>query len=544
MQVMARRDWIAAVGVGTVALGLAIGPMQPASAAEAALVRVNLGAFGEQANAGVVDSPSVSADGRYVAFASDATNLVSGDTNDFIDVFVRDRQAGRTTRVSVSSSGAQAIGSSFAPAISANGRYVAFTSYAANLTAGDKNDATGGSDVFVRDLVAGTTVRISTPNKGGSSNGESDFPTISADGRYVAFDSIATNLVAGDGNKHGDVFRWDRTTGKLARISTTAAGKGAVNGGSGLASISANGNRVAFVSAATNLVSGDTNEIVDAFVKDLTTGKVVRVNRRADKTQTWGPAGEPKISADGTAVAFSTSDQLAAADTDWTSDVYVRDLGTGRTTLVSGRTGTGEGPSVRGDSYGAAISADGRYVAFTSAAGDLLAQVVGGGSQTYLKDLATGSVRLLSSARGGAVADDTSHAVAMSPDGAHLVFASNAQNLIRFDNNHAEDLFALDLAGAGYRARSMPAQDRYAADTVIRSGPIGEVPATDVRFEFGANEARVRFQYRVDGGAWKNAPAAKAAPKLAAGEHLVEVRAIDAAGNVDASPAAAYFTVV
>lgn len=544
MRAMARRDWIAAFGVGAVALGLAIGPMEPASAAAGELVRVNLGAFGEQANAGVVDAPSVSADGRYVAFASDATNLVAKDTNDFIDVFVRDRQTGRTTRVSVSSSGAQAVGASFAPAISANGRYVAFTSYAANLTAGDKNDATGGSDVFVRDLVAGTTARISTPNRGGSANGESDFPTISADGRYVAFDSVATNLVSGDENSHGDVFRWDRATGKLARISTTAAGKGAVNGGSGLASISADGNRVAFVSAATNLVSGDTNEIVDAFVKDLTTGKVVRVNRRADKTQTWGPADDPKISADGTKVAFSTSDQLAAADTDWTSDVYVRDLGSGRTTLVSGRTGTGTGPSVRGDSYGAAIGTDGRYVAFTSAAGDLLSTLAGGGSQTYLKDLATGSVRLLSVGRNGALADDTGHAVAMSPDGTHLVFASNAQNLVRFDNNHAEDLFALDLAGAGYRAWSVPGRDRYAADTAILSGPIGEVRAGDVRFEFGANEARVRYQYRVDGGAWKTVADTTAAPKLAVGEHLVEVRAIDAAGNVDASPAAAFFTVV
>ncbi len=431
------------------------------------------------------------------------------------------------------------------PSISADGRYVTFTSYAPNLTSGDRNSATGGSDIFVRDLKAGTTVRISKPNAGVSSNGESDWASISADGRYVVFDSIATNPVSGDGNKHGDVFRWTAKTGKLARISTTAAGKSAVNGGSGLASISADGNRIAFVSAATNLVSGDTNDIADAFVKDLSTGTVTRVNRRADKTQTWGPADDPKISADGRRVAFSTYDQLAAADTDWTSDIYVRDLSSGRMTLVSGRLGTDvDAVNVRGDSYGAAISRDGRYVAFTSAAGDLLDELVPGGSQVYVKDLSTGAVRLLSVGRGGQAADETSHAVAITPDGAHVAFASNAQNLVRWDNNHSEDLFVADLAGASYRAWELPSRDAYAADTTITYGPIGEVLAEDVRFTFAANETAVRYQYRVDNGSWKNVAGSALTLDLAGGDHVLDVRSIDAAGNVEDSPASAVFTVI
>jgi archaellum component FlaF (FlaF/FlaG flagellin family) len=132
-----------AIGTGAVATGLALGIVSPASAASVPIVRIDLGAGGAQANSGVWDAPALSADGRYVAFASEASNLVPGDTNGYVDVFVRDRAKGTTTRVSVASNGAQGNGFSSAPSISADGRYVTFASYAPNLVAGDKNSATG-----------------------------------------------------------------------------------------------------------------------------------------------------------------------------------------------------------------------------------------------------------------------------------------------------------------------------------------------------------------------------------------------------------------
>ncbi|MGZ4664922.1 MAG: TolB family protein, partial [Frankiaceae bacterium] len=174
----------------------------------------NTGAQGKGYSAGAVTQSDgryagavVSANGRYVAFISGAANLVPGDTNTESDVFVRDRRAGTTTRVSVSNTGAQANGYSYEVAVSANGRYVAFDSNATNLVPGDTNDA---QDVFVRDRRAGTTTRVSVSNSGAQGNGGSGDPAVSANGRYVAFNSFATNLVPGDTNDARDVFVRDR----------------------------------------------------------------------------------------------------------------------------------------------------------------------------------------------------------------------------------------------------------------------------------------------------------------------------------------------
>lgn len=167
--------------------------------------RVSVDSTGAQGNSQSGDwrGQAVSADGRYVAFASDASNLVPGDTNGTWDVFLRDRVAGTTTRLSVADDESQANRESIHPSISADGRYVAFSSYAANLVAGDTNDM---FDIFVRDTVAGTTTRASVGPAGGQSNYGSWSPRISADGRVVAFLSYATNLVAGDTNGVADVF--------------------------------------------------------------------------------------------------------------------------------------------------------------------------------------------------------------------------------------------------------------------------------------------------------------------------------------------------
>src|SRR5260221_1304520 len=184
--------------------------------------RVNVKTGGGQGNGGTVAySMSISADGRYVAFVDNSTDLVQGDTNGFDDIFVRDRIAGTTERVSVATGGAQADGGSQLPSISADGRFVAFESAATNLVSGDTN---GLDDVFVRDRVAGTTERVSLSTNGAQAYHLCELPSISADGRYVAFDSAAGGLVPGDTNQRGDIFVRDRIAGTTERESVDSSG--------------------------------------------------------------------------------------------------------------------------------------------------------------------------------------------------------------------------------------------------------------------------------------------------------------------------------
>ncbi|MDP8958392.1 MAG: hypothetical protein M3N51_04135, partial [Actinomycetota bacterium] len=215
--------------------------------------RVSVASNGGQGDGISVDA-AISADGRYVAFDSTASNLVGGDTNGAIDVFVRDRVSGTTERVSLASNEAQGNGHSGDPDISADGRYVAFGSSAPNLVV---NDFNGEGDVFVRDRSRGATERVSVAPDGTSGNDYSFPGVISADGRYVAFWSIASNLVPGDTNGAGDVFVRDRVTGTTELVSVAKGTQG--NGASYGPAISAGGRYVGFESDASNLVEGDTN---------------------------------------------------------------------------------------------------------------------------------------------------------------------------------------------------------------------------------------------------------------------------------------------
>jgi len=226
--------------------------------------RVSVSSAGVQGNASADREPSVSADGRYVAFSSSATNLVANDNNAEGDVFVRDMQSGATQRVSISSVGGEGDSRSLAPGMSADGRYVAFQSLASNLVTGDTNYR---PDVFVRDLLGGTTQRVSVNSANAEGNSDSWGPWISADGRYVAFTSYASNLVAGDTNGISDVFLRDRQSGSTERVSVSSAGTQG-NLSSFLPSASSDGRFVFFLSAATNLVPGDTNGEWDIFVRD------------------------------------------------------------------------------------------------------------------------------------------------------------------------------------------------------------------------------------------------------------------------------------
>ena len=264
-----------------------------------------------------------------MAFESDATNLVPGDTNARRDIFVHDRLTGSTTRVSVSSLGVEGNNTSQSAAISAGGGVVAFNSFATNLVPADANG--GRPDVFLHDMSTGTTELASVSSMGEQGDGSSFSPSLSADGRFVAFGSLAQNLVGGDTNADVDVFVRDRANGTTERVSLSTAGAEG-NGRSELPSISADGTKVAFQSFASTLVQNDTNGVEDVFLNDRTTGETVRVSVRtrspfAPGEDGNGPSLGPAISADGRIVTFnSVADNLVARDNNGWGDVLAHDV--------------------------------------------------------------------------------------------------------------------------------------------------------------------------------------------------------------------------
>ena len=274
--------------------------------ATGSLELVSVGVDGAPANASSVN-PSTSADGRFVAFESFASNLVAGDTNGQRDIYVRDLSTGTTRRASLRAGGTQTGAACYDPAISADGRYVAFASLGSNLVAGDTN---GNTDIFIRDLTANTTTRASLGSGGEQGNSASVSASFSADGRYLAFTSLASNLVADDTNDRYDVFVRDLVSGTITRVSVGPGGAQA-NDNSGISptsggdlSISADGRYVAFSSKATNLVSSDTNGTWDIFVRDHVTGTTTRASLDSSGTQASVDCRIPLISADGRFVAF------------------------------------------------------------------------------------------------------------------------------------------------------------------------------------------------------------------------------------------------
>jgi hypothetical protein len=408
--------------------------------------RVSVSTGGAQANGGS-DDPTISANGRYAAFDSAATNLVTGDTNAVNDVFVFDRQTGQTTRVSVASgaNGAQGNGASRSPSISSDGRYVAFESDATNLAGTDNN---GKTDIFVRDTCAGvsgctqTTTRV-TPGTGTQGAGDSKNPSISGDGRYVAFESSATNLVSGDTNKASDIFVYDRQTGVISRISVASGAAGAQgNGGSTDPAISADGKSVAFVSAAGNLVTGDTNGTNDVFVRDLTANTTSRVSLTASNGQSTGSSFEPSISSDGRYVAFrSNGSDLVTGDTNGTQDIFVRDRGVGGTGATTVRVSVNGTTQANGTSFEPAISGNGQYVAFRSNATNLVPGDTNGNQDIFVVNRTTLAVKRVSVTSAGGQGTGDSFTPALSNDGSVVVFKSNATNLVPGDTNGTQDIF-------------------------------------------------------------------------------------------------------
>lgn len=387
--------------------------------------------------------PSISADGRYVAFWSSANDLVADDGDGNQDVFVRDMRNNSTSRVSVDTGGGDSDGDSFYPTISDDGRYVAFVSRASDLVAGDSGT---GQDVFVRDLQSGTTTRVSVDTAGGPPNLISGGARISADGRHVVFTSIASDLVLGDGNGLSDIFVRDLDAHTTVRASVDTA-NGDANGHSGgpeipsPPAIDADGSRVVFFSDASDLVAADGNGLSDMFMRDLTAGTMTRVSVDTTGGDANGPSdyvgGTPAITGDGEIVAFASSaSDLVSSDANGAgSDVFVRDIDGMTTTLASADSHGGSSPS---------ISDDGRFVAFQT-------------TQIWVHDNQNDSTAM-ASAKFARPANGISGQGEISADGRYVAFHSSASNLIDGDGNHDFDIYV--------RAVWMPKIDSVTPDTV------------------------------------------------------------------------------
>jgi hypothetical protein len=394
------------------------------------------------------EKPTINTDGRYIAFTSGATNLVSGDTNGKRDIFLRDLAADTTERISVASDETEGNDHAYEQSISDDGRYVAFTSYASNLVTGDSNSV---RDVFLRDRTAGTTERISIASDETQAVMTSIEPAISGDGKYVVFSTESYNLVSGDTNAVRDVFVRDLAAGTTERISvasdeTEANGISESNASS---SISTDGRYVTFTSAATNLVSGDTNGAGDIFLRDRTAGTTERISVASDETEGNGTSGGSAISTDGRYIAFTSgATNLVSGDTNGKTDIFLRDRTAGTTERISVASDETEG---NGDTYlSVVISADGRYIAFTSGATNLVSGDTNATNDVFVRDLAAGTTERISVATNSAQANGASAEPVISTDGRYVAFRSLANNLVSADANEREDIFITLTEKPGY----------------------------------------------------------------------------------------------
>ena len=404
--------------------------------------RVSVDSAGNEGNdaSGISD---ISGDGRFVAFGSAATNLIPGGNLPF-NIFVHDRQTGSTEIVSVSSSGRQGEGFSSAPDINADGRFVAFDSDAENLARGDRNSIT---DVFRHDRETGETVLVSVSSDGQQGDASSHAPAISADGNWIVFHANSS-LAPEDTNENTDVYLRNVQAGTTALMSIGFDGS-AGNGSSFIQEISSDGRFVVFVSSATNMIPNDPDGGEEnVYVRDLMTGTTELVSVGSDGTVAdVGFFDVPSISADGRYVAFSTPTSLVPADTrQFSLDIYLRDRQAGTTELIS--VNTDEVPG-NGRSEGPSTSADGRFVAFQSDSSNIVSpdEPAGGffpDEDIFVRDRQEGVTYRVSESSAGDEGNARSLGGSISADGLVTAFSSDASNLVPEDTNFVTDIFVHD----------------------------------------------------------------------------------------------------
>nr|MDQ3328208.1 hypothetical protein [Chloroflexota bacterium] len=444
--------------------------------------------------------PSISGDGRFIAFRSLASNLVSGDTNGYYDIFLHDRdtdadavydEAGSisTKRVSVSEAGVQSNFHSDNPQISNNGRYLAFDTSASLLVPGD----TDYFDVFVYDRIAGTIKKMSVTSTGASGVGQSSQPTVSGDGRFVAFVSNARNLASADSTHYrDDVYVHDRDTDRdglldepgamsNVKMSYSTAG-GAPNGYVQYRpTISSNGRFVAFNSNANNLVPNDTNLQADVFTRD----------RDADGDGILDEVGATSLTRVNVASNGTQADKLSA---------------------------------------GVVMSGDGRYIAFESAATNLAPGATSGFFQVFLRDVRARTTWLGSASSTGAQGNLRSTSPALSANGGYLMYFSDSVNMTPDDKTSDRDIFTSKV-------------ETVAPDTAILTGPKFFTTATTAAFTWTASEAGVTYTCSLDYAPYTTCTSPRSYSGLRLGEHVFQVRATDFSGNTDPTPSVREWTV-
>lgn len=411
--------------------------LQPAYAITTRLSETTLGGESDSASFSV----KLSDNGRFAVFQTNATNLITADSNGVSDVVLKDLQTGVLTCMSCAAGGIVGDGASTSPTISGDGRFVAFQSAATNLVAGDSNVAT---DVFVREIATGALEIASraTGVAGAPGVATSGQARLSSTGQFVVFSSIAANLVSGDTNAQADVFVRDRLNSGTTRVSV-ATGGGQASGGFGGATastISADGRFVVFTSGQQTLSVGDTNNLADAFMHDRQTTTTERLSTTAGTT---GSCLDPTISADGSMVAFSsTFADLVTGDTNAARDTFYR----ARTSAVLTRITAAGAVEANGPLEVPSLNGNGTKIAFQSAASNLIAVDTNASNDIFNLNIGTGVISRISVSTAGLEATGSSTFPWYASNSDIVAFSSGASNLIANDANASVDTFANRLS--------------------------------------------------------------------------------------------------
>lgn len=394
--------------------------------------RVGLSSTGAQPGGGTSTGTDVSPNGRFVVFSSDAANLVPNDTNNSADVFLRDNQLNTTERVSLGTAGVQGDAGGFQGLVSADGRYVAFSSDSTNLVVSDTNAST---DVFLRDRQLATTTRVSVRTAGGQSDGASFLQSMTPDATLIVFASDATNLIGTvDQNFSTDIYLRDRTANKTTRVSVATDGTEG-DSDSSVASISDNGRFVAFISNASTFDPNDSGVFADVFLRDRTAATTTRLTAFPDTTEADGDSSNVAISGDGSTVVFDSdaTNLVTPADGNGTTDVYAVTVATGTIERISANASGGDASNF---SFLAGVSDNGRFVAFQSAAKNLIPMPLVAQVDSFVRDRSSGSIALVgkTQAQGEPSNPDPvlagSSPNAISGDGRYVLFTSSATDVL------------------------------------------------------------------------------------------------------------------
>lgn len=421
----------------TAVLVIAVLVATQATAISTSYSRVSVSSSNSQANGGS-SSLTASADGRYVTFYSSASNLVTGDNNGKEDIFLKDTLNGTVTRINMRDNGTESNGSVYESYISSNGRYVVYSSTDSSIVSSPYHT---GIEVFLYDRTNATTTLVSKVGSS-ESNNHSYARGISSDGRFVLIKSAASNLVSGDTNGQFDLFLKDMTTGTYRVVNPNSSGN--PSGYVGQVDMNCDGSMIAFASYSTTVVGSNATSSVwsqsDIFLTDFRNGSTT-TNLTSSGN---GYSDFPQISCDGTATVYeSTSTNVAPSDTNNQSDVFLYDLSDNITKLVSSTASGTIGSAVSIRPY---VSDHGKFVAFMSTSTNL--DTSGGympAGQVFLKNMDSGAVNLISREQDGTAPTYQSEPTNISFDGKTVFFQTTDSNIVSGDTNSANDIFKTSI---------------------------------------------------------------------------------------------------